>query len=174
MVNKNTIPHYTKKLKQLHDLVEENCKFMCKARYSCSRFIRDPDAICAWEAQIRAQSTPLMTFFENWRKINQTQKRKVLNKNDELFGQQPVIHRKTVHEEAKSIFYKDPVTPVNILPSDSEDEKDYFKNENEETAPPKAKIKKKKANNKPKKNEVEMADAVDKGDIVQEFSANDW
>lgn len=171
-------PYTVKVFKQLLEKVVESSEFMCQERLSCRLFVRDVKAMGFWEADVRKKSTPLMTFYEKWRLTHQKNKPRVHNRLDTIFAGMPPPIEQTmaVMREGKEVFYKEPLLDhLNILPSDSEDEKDYFQNKGIEKASPKEKIKKKKGNTKPKKKvEVEIPDAADAGDIVQEFKARDW
>lgn len=129
----------------------------------------------AWETNIKTKGTPLLTFYENWSKINKIQKRKKITKNDEIAGELPMIKRPKISDDAKVKPAKK--GPLVLFPSDSEGEMDFKEGDEEESAPSKVKkvkkIKKKKANMK-KNADLEDMTVPDKGDVVQDFSVSDW
>lgn len=178
-MDKCNIANYKKKLKQLYYKIEESAEFIRNARCVYTVSFIDCKAIRAWETKIKAEGTPLITFYENWSKLNKIQKRKNVTKNDELAGAMPLIKRTKITEDAKELVKINSGTPTTLFPSDSEDEIDLFKNDDAENkAPSKVKkIKKKelqKKKNIKQKPELDNVAAADAGDIVQEFSVSDW
>ncbi|XP_075992491.1 nucleolar complex protein 2 [Anticarsia gemmatalis] len=172
-----SVSNYTKKMRQLLDKIEENSKFIERERAKVSFSLGEDKMIAAWETSIKTKGTPLLTFYENWSKINKIQKRKKVTKNDEIAGELPKIKRPKISDDA------DGAKPVNkgpmvLFPSDDEDENDHFKmDEDDDTPAPKVKKPKKKEKKKViKKKVTEHDDSVieDKDDIVQELSVNDW
>ncbi|KAM3964817.1 nucleolar complex protein 2 [Aphomia sociella] len=162
-----SVANYTKKLRQLLEKIEENGKFIHNERSKVSFSLKDEKLIAAWESSIKAKGTPLSAFFDNWNKVNRIQKRKKISKNDEIAGELPMIKRPRISEEVTNtkIVKKGPMV---LFPSDSEDEKDHF--EEEETKPVKVKkIKKKKESRTINSNKRKMEDrndnVTDEGDI---------
>lgn len=168
-------------MRQLHEKIEENSKFIERERAKISFSLSDDKLVAAWETSIRTKGTPLQTFFENWSKINKIQKRKKITKNDELAGELPKIKRVKLSDEAMQTAQAEDKGPVELFPSDDEDDDSHFKIEDNDIPEPKVKVTKKKekklAKKKPaKKKMVEIDDNTvdDKEDIVQEFSVGDW
>lgn len=124
---------------------------------------------------MKAKGTPLLTFYENWSKINKIQKRKRATQNDELAEKLPMIKRPKADEDrSKKSQNKGPAV---LFPSDSEDEGNFgFDGEAEEKpAPKKEKVKKLKKKKPTKKVEIDMSqDYNDEADMVQEINVNDW
>lgn len=173
-----SITNYKKKLRQLLEKIEENAKFIERERNKVTFALKDDKMVAAWEANIKSKGTPLITFYENWNKLNKIQKRKKITKNDEIAGALPMIKRSKISEE--EVFKAKPVNkgPMVLFPSDSEDEKDHFKVENDKDTPSKVKkLKKKVHKNKNTVKNVEIDEDTnvnDKDDIVQDFSVTDW
>ncbi|XP_049867694.1 nucleolar complex protein 2 homolog [Pectinophora gossypiella] len=175
-----SVSNYTKKFRQLLDKIEENSKFIERERAKVSFSLNDSKVITAWETNIRTKGTPLLSFFENWSKINKIQKRKKLTKNDEIAGELPMIKRQKISDEVVNNPKPEHKGPLVLFPSDSEDEKDdkeHFKLDDDDS-PPKAKkvkkVKKKKAVKKKVTQEESEDDIADKDDVVQELSVSDW
>lgn len=175
-----SVSNYTKKLKQLLEKIEENANFIEKERAKISFSLNDDKMITAWETSIKTKRTPLLTFYENWSKINKIQKRKKVTKNDELAGELPLIKRPKISEE-NPVAKTENKGPLVLFPSDSEDDKDTFGLDDDEPSSPKVKkVKKKDKKNKKiikkkvSSNTAEHNNVGDKDDIVQEFSVSDW
>ncbi|KAF9804095.1 hypothetical protein SFRURICE_020523, partial [Spodoptera frugiperda] len=175
-----SVSNYTKKMRQLVEKIEENSKFIERERAKISFSLSDEKMIVAWETNIKTKGTPLQTFYENWSKINKIQKRKKITKNDEIAGELPKIKRPKLSDEAIQNAQMENKGPVELFPSDDEDDGDHFKTEDDDDTPApkakKAKKKEKKEKKKPAKKkamEVDEEPVEDKGDIVQEFSVSD-
>lgn len=164
-------------MRQLVDKIEENSKFIERERAKISFSMKDDKMIAAWETSIKTKGTPLLTFYENWSKINKIQKRKKITKNDEIAGELPKIKRPKLSDDAQNAQPENK-GPLVLFPSDDEDEDDHFKTEGDDDGPaPKVKkVKKKEKKKMGKKRTIEKDDNVveDKDDIVQDFSVSDW
>ncbi|CAH0748832.1 unnamed protein product [Diatraea saccharalis] len=173
-----SVTNYTKKMRQLLEKIEENSKFIEQERGKITFALNDDKMITAWETSIRTKGTPLSTFFENWNKINKIQKRKKITKNDELAGELPMIKRRKISEEVLNKPTKENKGPLVLFPSDSEDEDNNFKVEDEAKVAKVKKQKKKKELKKKKSkktnNESEDDTIENQDDIVQDLSVNDW
>lgn len=162
-------------MRQLVEKIEENSKFIERERAKVSFSLKEMKMIEAWETNIKTKGTPLLTFYENWSKINKIQKRKKITKNDEIAGELPKIKRPKLSEDTTSFTKPEQKGPLVLFPSDSEDEKADLKIENEVEPPKAKKLKKKKATKKKIPMDTTDIDNVpDKGDVVQEFSVSDW
>lgn len=159
--------------------IEENSRFIDRERSKISFALNDDKMVSAWEANIKAKGTPLYTFYENWSKVNKIQKRKKVSKNDETGVELPMIKRPKLLDGQELKTNKDKDSgPMELFPSDSEDDTANFKmsDEENETKPKEKKLKKKKTNkNKTKASkESVQEDIADKEDVVQDFSVGDW
>ncbi|CAH0404937.1 unnamed protein product [Chilo suppressalis] len=176
-----SVTNYTKKMRQLLEKIEENSKFIERERSKITFALNDEKMTTAWETSIKTKGTPLLTFFENWNKINKIQKRKKITKNDDLAGTLPMIKRPKISEELNK-SNKENKGPLVLFPSDSEDDDDHFKVDDVgAVSVPKVKKQKKKKENKKKTKTIKAAtnesedDTIDnKDDIVQDLSVNDW
>ncbi|XP_050670288.1 nucleolar complex protein 2 homolog [Leptidea sinapis] len=170
-----SVANYTKKMRQLLEKIEENSKYIERERSKISFALSDEKMVAAWEARIKVKGTPLISFFENWSKINKIQKRKKVSKNDEMAGELPMIKRPKIIESEEKI-QEEKKGPLVLFPSDSEGEETKLELEEEPQKPKAKKLKSKiKKNKKLKKPIIETADDVpDKDDVVQEFSVKDW
>lgn len=165
-------------MRQLLEKIEENSKFIERERSKISFAISEEKMITAWETSIKTKGTPLLTFYENWSKINRIQKRKKITKNDEIAGELPKIKRPKLSEDAVPV--PEHKGPMVLFPSDDEDDENHFNNEADDDSPaPKVKKTKKKKNRVEKKvtksKPIENDNTIeDKEDIVQDFSVSDW
>lgn len=175
-----SVSNYTKKFRQLLEKIEENSKFIERERAKISFALNNIKMVTAWETSIRTKNTPLLSFYENWNKVNRIQKRKKITKNDEIAGELPMIKRPKLSENLVNKAKPENKGPMVLFPSDSEDDdgKD-FKIDAENDATVKVKKDKKKKLSKKKKqdkniirNNEEVAE--NKDDIVQDFSVSDW
>ncbi|XP_013182876.2 nucleolar complex protein 2 homolog isoform X2 [Amyelois transitella] len=167
-----SVANYTKKLRQLLEKMEENSKFIEIERSKVSFALSDDKMVTAWETSIRTKGTPLLTYYENWNKVNKIQKRKKISKNDEIAGELPKIKRPKLANEEGAKPKNEKKGPMVLFPSDSED--DNIKFGEEDTKPTKVKKTKKKKEARKKIPQEETDDIVDKEDIVQDFSVTEW
>lgn len=156
-------------MRQLLEKIEENSKFIERERAKVSFALSEGKMVAAWEASVKAKGTPLLSFYENWSKINKIQKRKKVTKNDEIAGELPMIKRPKIPDSDEKPEKKGPAV---LFPSDSEDENDNFRVEEEKPKP--KRVKKKAKITKAKAKSVSEDNVPDKEDVVQDFSVNDW
>lgn len=173
-----SVSNYTKKIRQLLDKIEENSRFIERERAKMSFNLNDEKMITAWETNVRTKGTPLLTYYQNWSKINNVQKVKKVSKNDEIVGELAKIKRPKISDKPQNVKPTDK-KPLELFPSDDEDDNSYFKAEeadkNETSASKAKKPRKEKKKSNKKKNIVNDDSAIDdKGDVVQELSVNDW
>lgn len=170
-----SVSNYTKRMRQLLEKIEENSRFIEKERAKISFALNEEKMIAAWEASIKTKGTPLLTFFENWNKVNKIQKRKKVTKNDELAGVMPMIKRPKIAESEDIVSKPEKKGPLVLFPSDDEDEGDNFKLDEETEKPKKKKLKKKVNKKKEQKKDVDPEiDVPDTEDVVQDLAVNDW
>ncbi|XP_053606989.1 nucleolar complex protein 2 [Plodia interpunctella] len=170
-----SVANYTKKIRQLLEKIEENSKFIERERNKVSFALNDDKMIAAWETSIKTKGTPLLSFYDNWNRVNKIQKRKKITKNDELAGELPTIKRAKVTNEEIAKNKEEKKGPMVLFPSDSEDDNVNFGEDDVKSSKKlkKKKESKKKINNK-KKPQEEKEDFVDEADIVQDFSVTEW
>lgn len=78
------IANYCRKMKQLLDKIEENKTFIETERSKTVMDLRNMSEIKNWENKIKVQGTSLLKFYESWIKIYQSQKLKLLTKNEDI------------------------------------------------------------------------------------------
>ncbi|KOX74962.1 Nucleolar complex protein 2 like protein [Melipona quadrifasciata] len=78
------IANYCRKMKQLLDKIEENRTFIEAERSKTVMDLRNMSEIKNWENKIKVQGTSLLKFYESWIKIYQSQKLKLLTKNEDI------------------------------------------------------------------------------------------
>lgn len=98
------------------DKVQQNTNFIESERAKMTFNLNEFKKIEGWEAQIKNKGTPLATFYENWNKLRTIKKNKQLTNNEELADYKLPSLKK--HNQKKSATDG----PVELFPSDSEDE----------------------------------------------------
>lgn len=158
--------NYTKKLKQALDKIEQSARFIETERSKVTLNLTDLKQIEGWESQIKVKGTPLTTFYETWSKIRNMKKNKEETNNEALGDYQlPTLKKrdKSVTKKAEG--------PVELFPSDSEDE---------ETPLDKKQKRGKRGGKNARKNKTVHSEVNDEdmdgdeGDVVQDISADDW
>ncbi|XP_059607930.1 nucleolar complex protein 2 homolog [Phlebotomus argentipes] len=158
-----------RKLKQLLDLTMENFKLIEAERKTITFSLRDAALIHSWETQMQNRGTPLLTFYTNWLKTSELKKRREADKTDEISDfRLPTLKRRqpSGDKEAES-------GPVDLLPSDSDEEE----LELEKPLPKKAKKVKALKQEKPTvKKEIPIDDEPSVGvlDVVEDLDIADW
>ncbi|XP_067137199.1 nucleolar complex protein 2 homolog [Centruroides vittatus] len=66
------ISNYSRKLKQLIDKIQENSTEITNRRKSVTFKLSDSDAIKQWERELKERGTPLVKFYESWKKAQQS------------------------------------------------------------------------------------------------------
>ncbi|XP_017774645.1 PREDICTED: nucleolar complex protein 2 homolog [Nicrophorus vespilloides] len=170
--------NYQKKISQLLDKIKQNSDFIEKERTKVSMSLNEFNLIEGWESNVKNKGTPLNAFHENWSKVNQLKRKKQANKTDEIAEYNLPTLKKFKKENVKR---ED--GPVELFPSDSEDELSIEKKEVDGDASKKVKTQsqseKKKLKKKSKKTkgstmEIDEINASGEGDIVQDFNVSDW
>lgn len=157
----------SRKLKQLLDLIQDNFRVIEEERKKITFSLRDSALIHSWETQMQNKGTPLLTFYTNWLKTTELKQRREANKTDEISDfHLPTLKRRNPQKD------KPPAEgPVDLLPSDSEEEE----LELEKPLPKKAKRVKDK---KPIKTELSAEDeettTAGPLDIVEDLDIADW
>ncbi|XP_043527614.1 nucleolar complex protein 2 homolog isoform X2 [Frieseomelitta varia] len=78
------IANYCRKMKQLLDKIEGNRTFIETERSKTVMDLKNMSEIKNWENKIKVQGTSLLKFYESWIKIHQSQKLKLLTKNEDI------------------------------------------------------------------------------------------
>ena len=122
-LKKCKIANYTKKMKSVKEKIEESGTFMQNKRSKVSFGVKDLGQIAVFEAQIKAQETPLTKFFETYKGIKESEKAKKLKKEMDDYKHIPEVKSKKSDkkpaEEFQGIF------------GNSEDESDDEMDDNE-------------------------------------------
>jgi len=106
-LKKSKIPNYTKKMKTVKEKTEENARFVSEKRSKVTFGVRDLDQIATFEAQLKAQGTPLSKYFEIYKGIKETEKAKKLKKEMDDYKHIPEVKAKKAGKttsEFKGIF----------------------------------------------------------------------
>lgn len=163
-----SVSNYTKKLRQILDKIEQNNQFIIKERKNISFTITDQKQIEAWETNVKNKGTPITSFYENWRKLHMMKKQKEATNNDALGEFNLPILRKG--QKPRDLKRKE--GPVELFPSDSEDDGPEVPQEKVEE------VKEKRGKRGSKKNKtfekVTKEVDEDKGDVVEDTKASDW
>lgn len=173
--------NYSRKLKTLVDKLEENARTVESERDRIQFQLRDIAQITAWETQLRNKGTPLQVYYTNWVRTHVNKRKRQATETDDINDYNlPTINRQK--GAGKSKQPRD--GPVDLFPSDDEDEDDVMRNgdlatddeEEEEQRPAK----------KPKIVKAKPTKAVDADDdddnyneagnvdIVKDLDLNDW
>merc|ERR1711915_959606 len=83
-LKKCKVPNYTKKMKTLLDKTIANQKFIETRRKSVAFSMGDAQKIQIWETQVGRDGTPLLAFYNNWKKITDIQHAKKLSDQEKM------------------------------------------------------------------------------------------
>lgn len=72
-LKKCKVSNYTKKVKQVVDKTAANQKFLEARRRNVTFGVGDRPAIQVWESQVARDGTPLLAFYNSWKKISDIQ-----------------------------------------------------------------------------------------------------
>lgn len=161
------IANYNRKMKQLLEKIEENRKYIETERTKTVVDLKNMSEIKNWENRIKVQGTSVVKFYESWIKIYQSQKLKILTKNEAIAE----YTLPTIRKPKKG-------KPIEESEHESEEESDFelrlkSGDSGEQKSEPPAKPKKKKLKKAGKKVEdIELP--RDNTDIVQDMNTDDW
>lgn len=143
------------KIKQSSDFIESE---RAKMSFNLGEFKK----IEGWESQIKSKGTPLSTFYESWNKLRTAKKNKQLTNNEELADYKLPTVKKPINKSKKTPSDG----PVELFPSDSEDEENI----------PKRKRGKRGGKNINKSVVTKDIPMEDPGgaDIVEDINMEDW
>lgn len=94
-------------MKTVKEKTEENARFVSEKRSKVTFGVRDLDQIATFEAQLKAQGTPLSKYFEIYKGIKETEKAKKLKKEMDDYKHIPEVKAKKsgkTTSEFKGIF----------------------------------------------------------------------
>ncbi|XP_066261385.1 nucleolar complex protein 2 [Euwallacea similis] len=155
--------NYNRKLKQALEKIEQNSQFIESERAKLTVNLIDLKQIEGWEAQIKVKGTPLTAFYESWSKIRNMKKNKEIT-NNHILGDYKLPLLKKHEKKTKNSLEG----PIELFPSDSEDEEVGLEKKK------RGKRGGKNVTKKPKGNVVDEMDVNDQGDVVENISADDW
>lgn len=110
---------YSRKLRTLTDKIVENSNHIEKLRKPPLPFrLNNIPAIQAWEAQRKAEGTPLLKFYQQFARENEKAKRREANQSDDVADYElPTIKKITKKQSRRD-------GPVDLFPSDDDDDSD--------------------------------------------------
>ncbi|XP_076239293.1 nucleolar complex protein 2 [Calliopsis andreniformis] len=177
-VKKCHVANYSRKMKQLLDKIEENRKYIEMERNKTIIDLKNMQEIKNWENRIKVEGTSLAKFYESWIKIHQSQKLKLLTKNEEIAEYAlPTIRKpkRGKSDEANEESEDSEGDEINEDMSDEESDFELRIKSGEQKSGPPAKPKKK---NKKKIKMNKKIDDIDlpreNTDIVQDINSDDW
>lgn len=77
------IATYCKKMKQLLNMIEENGKYIETERTKVTIDLRNMGEVTNWENRIKTDGTEIAKFYATWIKLHESQKLKMITKNEE-------------------------------------------------------------------------------------------
>ncbi|XP_026470553.1 nucleolar complex protein 2 homolog [Ctenocephalides felis] len=161
------IAKYCKQLKHLLDKVIENSKVIDNERSKITLDLNNKQIINSWETQICGKGLPLLTYYQEWSKVNEIQKKKKYTNNEEIAEYSFPKINKTKRKIERG--------PAELFPSDSEDEEiNRFKNKADNSEKPK---KNKKQTKKPKivpQDNIDDTIESNEQDLVENFDMTKW
>lgn len=159
------VANYCRKMKQLLDKIEENRKCIETERNKTVIDLKDMQAIKNFENRIKTQGASLPKFYESWVKIHQSQKLKLLTRNEDIAEYNLPKLRKPKRGKL-----------IEDSEEESGEESDFelrIKTGDEKPKPkPPAKPKKKKLKPSKKNDDIDLP--RENTDIVQDINSDDW
>ena len=159
------VANYCRKMKQLLDKIEENRKYIEAERNKTVIDLKDMSGIKNFENKIRTQGASLPQFYESWVKIHQSQKLKLLTRNEDIAEYNLPKLRKPKRGKL-----------IEDSEEESGEESDFelrIKNGDEKPKPkPPAKPKKKKLKPSKKNDNIDLP--RENTDIVEDINSGDW
>ena len=159
------VANYCRKMKQLLDKIEENRKYIETERNKTVIDLKDMPAIKNFENRIKTEGASLPKFYESWVKIHQSQKLKLLTRNEDIAEYNLPKLRKPKRGKL-----------IEDSEEESGEESDFelrIKTGDEKPKPkPPAKPKKKKLKPSKKNDDIDLP--RENTDIVQDINSDDW
>lgn len=110
---------YSRKLKTLTDKIVESSAHIEKLRKVLPFRLNNIPAIQAWEAQRKAEGTPLLKFYQQFARENEKVKRREASQSEDVADYElPTIKKITKKQQARQDG------PVELFPSDDDDDSD--------------------------------------------------
>ena len=155
-------------MKQLLDKIEESRKFLDTERAKQTFDLDNMESIEAWETKIKTTGTPIAKFYEQWQKVQETKKLKLVTQNDEVasdFKLPQIRRKKRAGGRRDSDEDSDLEIPVEEMNRRLKKQEDNKKKKNNQ----------KKAK-RPKTGGEEIGEDLRTGgmDIVQDMKMADW
>lgn len=159
-------------MKQLLDKIEENKKYIETERSKTVIDLKNMTEIKKWENRIKIQGTSLSKFYESWIKIYQSQKLKLLTKNEEIAE----YNLPTIRKLKKGKSSKEST-------EESSEESDFemkIKSNKEKSDENKFDKRKSEKHSKPKKKKLKINNdqinllSQENTDIVRDINSDDW
>ncbi|XP_003694693.2 nucleolar complex protein 2 homolog [Apis florea] len=165
------IANYCRKMKQLLDKIEENKKYIETERNKTVIDLKNMTEIKNWENRIKTQGTSLSKFYESWIKIYQSQKLKLLTKNEEVAE----YNLPTIRKLKKGKLSKESI-------EESSEESDFemkIKSDKEKSDESKFDKRKSEKHSKPRRKKLRINNdqinlPQESTDIVQDINSDDW
>jgi len=128
-LKKCKVANYTKKMKQIVDKTVANQKFIETRRRNVSFGVGETNAIQAWEAQVARDGTPLLAFYNNWKKVSDLQNAKKASNQSKLDDYSHIPLLKKNHKKIRmKMEQEDELEGGFLSGSDDEfDEEENFK-----------------------------------------------
>ncbi|XP_076763302.1 nucleolar complex protein 2 [Xylocopa sonorina] len=162
------IANYGRKMKQLLEKIEENRKHIEIERSKTVLDLKNMSEIKNWENKIKTQGTSLYKFYESWIKIYQSQKLKLVTKNEDIAEYKLPTIRKTKKTKSSQESSDESSEESDF---DLRIKSDQGKSDQEESRK-RAKPKRKKLKVPAKDNEIDLQSG--NTDIVQDIKSDDW
>jgi len=128
-VKKCKVANYTKKIKQILEKVTANQKFVETRRRNVKFGVADKSSIEVWEATVERDGTPLLAFYNNWKKTRDIKHMKMVSQQEKL---DDYSHIPNIKKNNKKIRMKQETMEAGIFDGedsgdDSFDEEEQFK-----------------------------------------------
>lgn len=161
-------------MKQLLDKIEENKKYIETERNKTVIDLKNMTEIKNWENRIKTQGTSLSKFYESWIKIYQSQKLKLLTKNEEIAEYNlPTIRKlkkgKSSKENTEESSEESDFEMKIKSDKEKSDESKFDKRKSEKHSKPR---RKKLKSNETKNDQINLLQ--ESADIVQDINSDDW
>lgn len=171
---KNINTGHRGELKMLVDKLAENIRYVMLERAKFTFDLHDTASINAWETQLRNKGTPFLAYYENWFNTNIAVQKRRATKSEEFdeYNLPKILKRKaTTNGEAAT----SDGGPVDLFPSDEEEEELEVEKESKYKRSKKQIIGKSKPIALSVPEGSDSAEFVDDGiDIVKDLDLDDW
>lgn len=170
---KNINTKHRSALKLLGDKFAENLRYVMSERAKFTFDLHDTASINAWETQLRNKGTPCLAYYENWHNTNTaTQKRHATTSEEINEYNLPKVLKRNANTKGEAATSDD---PVDIFPSDDDEEELEVVKRSRSDRMKRQKIKKSKPTAQNVADDSDTAEFVDDGiDIVKDLNLEDW